>query len=308
MNEIMTFFTGITTFFTGITLVLVAISMHEFAHAWTANYLGDPTARYKGRVTLDPLAHLDPVGTMMILFSSVAGVGIGWGRPVPVAPGNFRKNPPLSMAITSGAGPLSNLLQAVAAAALLQAVRLGFPTLPAVVGAISQVVVILAGVAALAAGGMLIFQWYRQRAALQPGRYGDFSWQVVSSTASTPWWQQDENLKQMVRGGMAGVLLFGLFIGPERLLTAAVYINVALALFNLIPLGPLDGNGILRGLLLSGRARWTYDAANFLDRIAPYSAYILFGLIFVEQFLRIPILSGPLFGATHFIAHTLLGA
>jgi len=298
------------TFFSGITLVLVALSIHEFAHAWTANYLGDSTARYRGRVTLDPLAHLDPIGTMMILFTAVAGIGIGWGRPVPVVPGNFRKNLHLSMALTSAAGPLSNLAQAVAAAALLQAVRsivlrIGFPVFPDTALAVCQVLVILAGVVALAAGGGLAYRWYRQRASLKPSAYGDFSWQVVDPAAGAQWWQDEERLKQLARGGMAGALLFGFLANPAGLLVAAVYINIALALFNLIPLGPLDGNGILRGLLLGSRARWTYQVVNFLDRIEPHSSTILFGLIFVEQFLRIPLLSGPLWGAAGFIAGIL---
>lgn len=294
-------------FFIFITVLLAAISVHEFAHAWIANYLGDPTARYRGRVTLDPLAHLDPVGTVMILFATLAGIGIGWGRPVPVVPANFRRNPYLSMALTSGAGPLCNLAQAAVAAVILKLVRLGLPAAPAPVVSVSRVLVVLAGLAALAAGGMLIYGWYRRRTPLQPSPYGDFSWRVVDASP-TPRWQDDDNLKQAVRLGMAGVLLFGFVAAAEALLVAAVYINTGLALFNLIPLGPLDGNGILRGLLLGSRAGWTYDAVRFLDRIEPYSGRILFGIIFVEQILRIPILSLPLWGATSLIAHRLLGA
>lgn len=296
----------IAAFVTGITLVLVAITVHEFAHAWAADYLGDPTARYRGRVTLDPLAHLDPMGTMMILFTAVAGVGLGWGRPVPVVPANFRKKRHLSMAFASGAGPLSNLAQAAAFAGLLQTVRLGLPELPAAVAAVGQWLVVLAGVAALAGGGALAYLWYRRRAAAGPSPYGDFSWRVVDDRPSTPWWKDDQALERAVRTGMLGVLLFGFLTGPQRLLVVAVYINIALALFNLIPLGPLDGNGILRGLLLSSRARWTYDVVRLLDRIEPHSTLILFGLVFAEQLLRIPILSGPLWGATDFIARTLL--
>ena len=285
--------------------ILFALTVHEFFHAWTALRFGDTTARDMGRLTLNPLAHLDPVGTLMILFTAVAGVGIGWGRPVPVVPRNFRKNPPLSMAAASAAGPGSNLAQAVIAAGLLHAVRFGFPTIPVVVVTISQVLVVLAGVAALAAGGILGYQWYRQRAALRPGPYGDFTWQVVDAPG-TPWWHDDRALKQVVRGGMGGVLLFGFFVSPYGLLTSAVYINVALALFNLIPLGPLDGNGILRGLLLSSKANWTFDLARFLDRIQPYSNYILLGLILLDSF--VPLLSMTLWGATSFIAQRVLGA
>ena len=292
-------------FFTGITLVLVAISIHEFAHAWMANALGDSTARYRGRVTLDPLAHLDPIGTLMILFTAVAGVGIGWGRPVPVVPGNFRKNPALGLAASSAFGPISNLLQAIAAAMLLHATRAFLPAMPTTVVTTSQVLVVLAGVAALAAGGGLFYLWYRQRAAAGPSALGNFQWRVVESTPGTPWWKDEETLKQIVRAGMLGVLVFGFLTAPRSLLTSAVYVNCALALFNLIPLGPLDGNGILRGLLLAGKGQWTLQAAAFLDRIQPYSATILFGLIFLEQILNIPIISLPVFGGTQFIARLL---
>jgi len=94
--------------------LLIAISVHEFMHAWTANYLGDPTAKYARRVTLNPLAHLDPIGTLMIFL-----VGFGWGKPVPINPNNFQ-NPRLGSALTSLAGPMSNLLLAIALALLLK--------------------------------------------------------------------------------------------------------------------------------------------------------------------------------------------
>ena len=295
----------LTLFFTGTAMLLVSIGIHEFAHAWTANYLGDPTARFRGRVTLDPLAHIDPIGTMMIMFTAVAGVGIGWGKPVPVIPGNLKNRPLVGLAITAGAGPLSNLGQAAVAAALLQAVRLGFPVLPATAITISQVLIVLSGGAALAAGGALLFRWYRQRATPQGNTYGDFSWKVVDTAARTPVWENEEMLKQVARTGIGGTLLFGFLASPAALLISAVYMNIALALFNLIPLGPLDGHKVLRGLLLNIRAQWTYRAASFLDRIEPNSGMILFGLIMIDRI--VPILSGPLWGSTRFIA-SLLGA
>lgn len=298
----MTYLAGLLT---GVTLVLIAISIHEFAHAWMANALGDPTARYRGRVTVDPLAHLDPVGTLMILFTAVAGVGIGWGKPVPVVPSNFRKNRELSMAAASGIGPLSNLGQAVAAAALLQAVRLTFPSIPAAAVTVSRVILIAAGLAALAAGGLLSYHWYRQRASLGPSPYGDMTWRVAQTGRGSPWWQDEEILQQAVRGGLGGVLLFGFLAGPEGLLRSAILINLGLAFFNLIPLGPLDGNGILRGLLGSSRARWTYKVTGRLDRIEPWSGYLLLGLLFVDQALGIPIIRGLVWIPAQFIARLL---
>jgi len=83
--------------------LLVAVTVHEFAHAWTADRLGDPTARLAGRVTFNPLAHLDPIGTLMLLLFR-----FGWGKPVPMDPFNLR-NPRRDAAVISFAGPAANL-------------------------------------------------------------------------------------------------------------------------------------------------------------------------------------------------------
>ena len=87
--------------------IVIAITIHEFAHAWMANLLGDPTAKFSGRLTLNPISHLDPLGTIMILV-----VGLGWGRPVPYNP-NFVKRGKFGEALIALAGPLSNILVAV---------------------------------------------------------------------------------------------------------------------------------------------------------------------------------------------------
>lgn len=89
-------------------VLLVAFTIHELAHAVTADYLGDPTPRRMGRITLNPLRHLDPFGTIMLLLS-----GFGWAKPVMVNPLNLRGNPRSSMAVVAFAGPLSNLLMAI---------------------------------------------------------------------------------------------------------------------------------------------------------------------------------------------------
>ena len=104
--------------------LLIAIDVHEFAHAWMANELGDSTARYYGRLSLNPLVHLDPMGTMMMVFSIFYGFGIGWGKPVPVNPVYLRKGPRVGMGLVSAAGPLSNL---VLAAIVAVPIRLGLP-------------------------------------------------------------------------------------------------------------------------------------------------------------------------------------
>ncbi len=91
-----------------VTALLVGITVHEFSHALAADSLGDPTPRYRGRLTLNPRAHLDPFGTFL-LFAA----GFGWGKPVPVNPNLMRGHDPrTAMAIVAAAGPLSNLVMA----------------------------------------------------------------------------------------------------------------------------------------------------------------------------------------------------
>ena len=89
--------------------ILIAIAVHEWAHAITAHRLGDRTAEQQGRLTLNPLSHIDPLGALMFVT-----VGFGWAKPVPVNPAYFR-HPKRDMAITALAGPLSNLLLSIVA-------------------------------------------------------------------------------------------------------------------------------------------------------------------------------------------------
>jgi Zn-dependent protease len=184
-------------------LVLVfSISVHEFAHAWSAMQLGDRTAYYQGRVTLNPAAHLDPMGTMMMVITTLTGFGIGWGKPVPVNPYNLKHGPRIGMALTGAAGPLSNILQAVVWAIPLRL--------------------------------------------------------AIHSSLQLP--------------ELA-----------VRTLLLAFSINIGLALFNLIPVFPLDGSSILQGVLATIRTRWAYDVSDFLDRIQPYAPMVLLALIFIDQ-------------------------
>ncbi len=104
-------------FFSPYLAILIAITIHEFAHAYAADQLGDPTPRLMGRVTLNPLAHLDLIGTLAFLL-----VGFGWGKPVLFDPFNL-KNPRRDSAIISFAGPLSNLILVILSGILISLIK-----------------------------------------------------------------------------------------------------------------------------------------------------------------------------------------
>lgn len=92
-----------------IVAILIAITIHEFSHAWMANFLGDPTAKMAGRLSLNPLVHLDPLGTIMLLIA-----GFGWGKPVPFNPYFLRRGGKAAPLLVALAGPTSNFLLAIA--------------------------------------------------------------------------------------------------------------------------------------------------------------------------------------------------
>ena len=96
--------------------LILSLSVHEWAHAWAAWRLGDDTARLLGRMTLNPIAHVDPLGTLLL---PMLGVPFGWAKPVPVNPLRFRNvSMPIGMMLTAAAGPISNVVLALGAAAL----------------------------------------------------------------------------------------------------------------------------------------------------------------------------------------------
>ena len=101
-------------------IVVVSLSLHELAHAYMAWRLGDPTAKEQGRLTLNPIAHLDPLGTLMFALTALlAGVPFGWAKPVPVDPRYFRR-PKEGMALVAVAGPAMNFVLALVALAVLR--------------------------------------------------------------------------------------------------------------------------------------------------------------------------------------------
>ncbi|MEW6359848.1 MAG: site-2 protease family protein [Planctomycetota bacterium] len=152
-------------------IVLLSLSVHESAHAWVADRCGDPTARLEGRITLNPLAHLDPMGTLCMIWAR-----FGWAKPVPVNPYNLR-NPRRDDILVSAAGPASNF-----------AMALGF-------GIVFRIVAAVFGPALTAPNPPFI-----------------------------PW--------LIVHMALEGVVL-----------------SCALGIFNLVPIFPLDGSHVLKGLL-----------------------------------------------------------
>ncbi len=180
-----------------IVALLLAITVHETAHAWTAYRLGDPTARLQGRLSFSPLAHIDLFGTIifpLLLILMKSSFLIGWAKPVPINPSYF-KNPRKGAALVSLSGPASNLLTAFVAAIVL---RLGI------------------------------------------------------SFFRTP-------------GPIATPL--------GALLLASVVINTVLAVFNLIPIPPLDGGHFLEGVL-------PVRAAYSFRKIEPFGMVIIFILLY----------------------------
>ncbi len=181
------------------TALLLGIAFHEFCHALSASYLGDQTARRLGRVSLNPLVHLDPFGTILLFIA-----GFGWGKPVPVNAYALRNGPRTGMAIVAAAGPISNLA--------------------------------IAAILAL------------------PIRLGVTPWQNPFIISGTAGW------------GLADYA--GLFF------SAGVLLNCILAVFNFLPLAPLDGFRVWVGLLPE-------DLARPIAQMERYGILILMGLFFL---------------------------
>lgn len=126
--------------FLGLLLALVVgITVHEYSHAWMANKLGDPTASSQGRLTLNPISHLDLLGTVMIFL-----IGFGWGKPVPYNPANLRNGPISGGAMVAAAGPAANILTAAALGFLFQnLVTFSGPSIDETTEAIATILIIV---------------------------------------------------------------------------------------------------------------------------------------------------------------------
>ncbi|WP_066639986.1 site-2 protease family protein [Desulfolucanica intricata] len=167
--------------------IVLGLTFHELAHGWVAYKLGDNTARYAGRLTINPIAHIDPIGLILLFLA-----GFGWAKPVPVNPNNLKGDTRRGMMLVSLAGPATNILIAIIGAVIL---------------------------------------------------------------------------------GLGG----GQFPYGEPILILIIRINVVLAIFNLIPIPPLDGSKILAGLI-PGRQEWLYH-------LETYGIVILLALMFFTDII-----------------------
>ena len=182
------------TLFIALGVLIFSLTIHESAHAWSADRLGDPTARLLGRISLNPIVHIDPIGTLLLpllAFSSGAPI-IGWAKPVPVNVGRLPRGR-RDFVLVAAAGPASNLVIASGAALLL-------------------------------------------RTIVEPG------------------------------GAAVGGPLF-------ETVGLTLRLNVLLAVFNMIPIPPLDGGNVLAGLLPD-------PVAGLFDRLRPFGFLVLCGLLF----------------------------
>jgi Zn-dependent protease len=191
--------------FIALLVLLFSLTVHESAHAWTANRLGDPTARLLGRISLNPAVHIDPIGTVVLpVLATVTGAPIiGWAKPVPVMIRNLARGR-RDYLLVAAAGPISNLILAICASFVMRLI----PVSPVTLGEINITV-------------------------------------------------------------------------PLAILCrTALEINLLLAVFNMIPIPPLDGGNVLAGLLPE-------QLADYIDRIRPYGFVLIYVLMLTGVLSRL---------------------
>lgn len=202
---------------TRLVTLIIALTLHEFAHAFVADRLGDPTPGLAGRLTLNPLRHLDPMGSLMLILA-----GFGWAKPVPIDPSALRRRTPAGVMWVSLAGPLTNLCLALLAALLLRS-----RVLPA-----------------------------------------------VSSASFLP--------------------------SPLQFFFEFTFINLALFLFNILPLSPLDGDKVIE-FLLPPQWRSTFAA------LRPYGPLFLILLVFILPRLGVNLFAQVFYVPLNSLMRLLLG-
>ncbi len=187
--------------------VVFAITVHEVAHGWVARHFGDRTAESQGRLSLNPIRHVDPIGTVLVpvIMLWLGGFLFGWAKPVPVNP-RYMRSPRNNMVWVSAAGPGANLAMAIL-------------------------------------------------------------WAFIMMLSQT----QDL--------GTSGQWL-------EHMARLGIIVNVSLAVFNMLPIPPLDGGQVLTNLLPRG------PVSNFLERVAPYGLFIVLALVATRVLW--PLVSGPI--------------
>jgi Zn-dependent protease len=187
-------------------VLIASLSVHEAAHAWAADRLGDPTARQLGRLSLNPAVHIDPIGTVLFpLIAMMTNVPlIGWAKPVPVDTRHLR-HPKRDFAIIAAAGPISNLT--------------------------------------MAAIGAVIFAWLPDAAP------GDLAARALTRPLDT-------------------------------LLLEFIQLNVLLAVFNMIPVPPLDGGNVLIGVL-------PHAGGRVVEQLRPYGFLVLYALMLTGFLSRV---------------------
>ena len=203
---------------------ILALSLHEFAHAWMADRCGDPTARMMGRLTINPMKHLDPLGTVLMLL-----VGFGWAKPVPVNPRNFRNYRRDDLKVSLAGVTMNFIMFILSLVVMIAVVALALSRVPA---------------GSLTTTGAKVFRmnYLGTDALIFPA---DNTYVPIVQLLNNLPYYPGEVLIKPVFGSVAGNLY--------QMLGYFCITNLVLALFNLLPIPPLDGYHVLNGLILRRR-------------------------------------------------------
>ncbi len=199
--------------FTKVFIVFLILPVHEFAHAWAAHKMGDDTAAYSGRLTMNPLAHIDIIGAICLLLT-----GFGWAKPVPINPLKFKKQR-FGVAVTAAAGPLSNLL-------------VGF-------------------IALIGYRFLIASEFFRNGLSELYAHYSNID-EILATPLSASALEYSAN-------GMNYMFLI------LCVLEYFIIINIGLAIFNLIPIPPLDGSKIVSYFTSAKMDRWFQQNAMVIS-------------------------------------------